>query len=381
MTEEAAVVTMPLNDKPAEEMESAQVTSMRQEKKKPITKRLLADVLLWCVLFVFAALSAANAAVLQQYSAISLRYEMPFSGQAAYQARQYAIEHNEENTFWPTYWIEDEAQYSAGFKNVSAGCLLFSGNAALVWPAEYLSGAMPGVADDIGCAISSALAWELWGDTDVVGKTLEVDGVSRIVRCVFEEAEPFALLSVRAENLTQAFAAVELSGGPSSPNRGSVESFAAASGLGMPDNILMGTPAFLAELMAMLPLLILVFYGLAMCIRWMRKRSAIIQRVFAFSLFLGVAILLPGFLDMLPDWIIPTKWSDFSFWDSLFGQTGGNLREYLKLSPSLRDVGYATSFFRQIAIAFAASGFALSICFRYHTRAKLETLERRINCG
>ena len=384
MTEElGAIVTTSIsrNDTPALELDSVKSKSTHQKKDGVNVKRLLVDILLWCILSVFTALGVGNVAIMQQYSSVSLRYETPFSGQTAYQARQYAIEHSKENSFWPTFWTEEKSVFTAEHNEITADCILFSGDATLVWAFEHLVGAMPGVADGVGCAISSGLAWELWGDVDVVGKTLEVDSVPRIVRGVFDEIEPLALLSVRDEDSSQSFTAVELSGGQASPSRNGVENFAIAAGLGMPNTVLMGTPTFLAGLMSMLSLLILAVFGMAVCIRWMKKGSVTIRKIVISILFLCVAALLPGLLDILPDWVIPTQWSDFSFWGSLFGQVGKNLREYLTLSPSLRDIGYATLFFRQIGFAFAASGFSLYLCFRCHVRAKLEILERRITCG
>ena len=329
-------------------------------------KRLLIDAVLWCILFGFTVFGLSNAGAIQQRSAISLRYETPFSGQAAYEARQYAIERREENTFWQTFWIETVAKYSVEYNEVTAHCIIFSGDASRVWPVEDFSGGMPGVTDDIGCAVSSGLAFELWGDVDVIGKTLDVDGTSRIVRSVFYETHLLALVSARDEDLAQSYDAVELSGGNSTPDRESVERFAAASGLGVPDSVLMGTPGFFAWLAAALPVVIVIVYRAAAFINRMRKCSAAIRRIFVFLLPLCVAVLIPGILEALPDWIIPTLWSDFSFWGSLFRQTGDNLREYLKLSPSLRDTGYAVLVFKQIFLAFPASGFAIFICFRLH---------------
>ena len=338
-------------------------------------KHLLADVLLWCVLFAFAALGARGAAAMRQYSAISLRYDKPLSGQAAYQARQYAIEHREDEAFWPTFWTETETLFSAELRETTARCIFYSGDASLVWPVKNLIGGMPGVTDSVGCAVSSGLAQELWGDVNIIGKTVEAAGTARIIRCVFDEAESLALLSVRDEDMSQSFTSAELAGGPLSPDRSSAERFAAASGLGTPDSILMSTPAFLATLMSALPIIIFVLYGLILSVGWLRKRSAIIRRVLMFLPLIGVAMLLPRFLEALPDRVVPTQWSDFSFWGSLFRQTGENLREYLELSPSLKDVIYASLFFKQIGIAFAASVLTVCVCFRRHTRMRIEWLE------
>ena len=350
-------------------------------------KQQLLDILLWCMLLALTALSAGNIAAMRQYSAVSLRYETPFSGQAAYKARQYCVEQGGEDAFWPTFWREDEVQISAEHSKVTARCILFSGNASLVWPAEYLSGGAPGVIDDAGCSVSSGLAWALWGDAGAhagtAGKSIEIDGETRTVRGVFEEEEPLVLLSLKDEDQTQRFTAVELAGGPSVPSRSEVEDFAAASGLGKADTVLMGTPSLIAELLAAAPLLLLACYGLALCLGRLKKRPAALRGMVVFLACVGAAALLPVFLNLLPDWVIPSKWSDFSFWSALFGQTGKNLREYLTPVPCARDAGYSLLFFKQAGIAVLLLGSSLTICVRLHgkTRHKTNHRNRRINHG
>jgi hypothetical protein len=317
-------------------------------------------------------IGAANALALRQYPALSLRYEAPISGDIAYEARLYAIEQGGEDSFWPTFWHERQAQFSAEYSGTAAGCILYSGEASLVWQAAYLSGYAPGVTDSAGCAVSSGLAWVLWGSADVLGKTVEVDGEARIIRGVFEGENPLALLAYADEDKTQSYSAVELSGGPSSPARDDVESFAVSSGLGQPDYILMGTPSFLASVIAVLPVLVLAFYGAALLTGRIKKRSRTLWRIGMLCLLLCIAISLSAFLDALPDWLIPTRWSDFSFWSALMEQIGNDLREYLAIAPCLRDVTYSMLLWKQAGITFLTAALALLICFLSRGRLRRE---------
>ena len=323
----------------------------------------LARVLLWCAMAALLIWSAENVSALRQYSAVSLRYHEPFCGQTAYQLRKSAIERETENAFWPTFWHETRARVEVEFRTVEAPCILYSGDASLVWPAKYLSGAAPGVTDGTGCAISSALSQELWGGIDVVGKTIKVDGAERVVRGVFEGDQPLALLSFRDENTGQSFTAIELSGGPSSPNRIDAELFVMSAGLGRPDSILIGTPVIIASAMSALPLLILFVYLLARLLLRLRERPVVIY-VVMFSLFFGIALFLPGILDALPSWVIPSRLSDFSFWGAMAQQIGDDLHEYLSLAPQMRDVIYTIQFYKQIGATFLSVICALSLCFQ-----------------
>jgi len=329
---------------------------------KPETKRLIFGVLLWCALAVLLVVGIMNANSLRQYPTVSLRYATPISGQSAYQARLYAIRQGEDNVFWPTFWHETEAEIESEFVTLNAASIFFSGDAGLVWPAEYLDGTAPGVTDGVGCAVSSALAFALWGGVDVVGATLEADGESRVVRGVFEGQDMVALMSVRDEDTSQSFTAVELSG-LSAPNRSDVTSFASVAGLGAPDSVLLGAPAMLAQFLAILPLLMLFAYGLVAFAFWMRKHPATRRGVLLVALF-GFALLLPGLLDMLPDRLIPTRWSDFSFWGGHLKQIGEDLLAYLGAAPKLRDMGYGILVFKQIGVAFLSACVALCICLR-----------------
>jgi len=365
---------------PIENMMSAVAASTGADTEIRLSRRAekksFTDALLWCALAVLLIVSISNVNVLRRYQSVSLRYDTPFSGRAAYQARQYAVKQEGENGYWLTFWHETKAEFAAEYRKVTADCILYSGDASLVWPAEYISGEAPGVTDGAGCAVSSSLAWELWGGTDVVGKSAEVDGATRTVRGVFRSDMPLALLSVRDEDTNRSFTAVELTGGPSSPGRSDAESFIMAAGLGRPDGILTGTAAFPAEVMAALPLLILATYGLALCIGRLKKHPAVLRGAIFIAL-IGFSVLLPGILESLPDWIIPTRWSDFSFWGNRAGLIGADLREYLSVKPMMRDVEYKLKMLKQIGLAFLSSGLALSICFRSFSNVRLRPIPHR----
>jgi len=329
-------------------------------------KSLTADALLWGVLGLLLITGIINANSLRRPS-ISLRYETPVSGQAAYQARRFAVRQNSEYTFWPTFWHEEKVEFASELGSAGAICIVFSGDASLVWPSEYLNGAAPGLTDPDGCAVSTALAWQLWGGYDVVGKALEIDGDICLVKGVFKGDESLALRSVGDEETGWSFTAVELTGGPSGSNRSDAQSFAVSAGLGVPDSVLLGIPAFLASLFASLPLLILFGYWLSVCLSRFGKHRAAMKWI-TFTFIIIIAVLLPGILNMLPDRVIPTRWSDFSFWGALIRDLSGDLHEYLTLTPKQSDVAYKISFFKQIGIAFLSLTISLCVCFRNSSR-------------
>ena len=311
----------------------------------------LGKMLLWCVLGIALILGFAEANEIRRFRGASLRYSTPISGQAAFRARQYSIEND---TYWPTFWREGVAEFSNGTRTFNANAISFSGSAAQVWPAEFLAGSPPGAVDPRGAAVSAALAYRLWGSTDIIGMPVIADGKPRVVRGVFEGAIQLALLSYHIEDTSQSWTAVELEGGI--PHRVSAERFAVASGLGRPDYVLMGGWAALARFMAVFPMLIPVAYMLARAARFVKRnyRAAVTPAIFAG--FLLFAAALPRLLDSLPPWLMPTHWSDFSFWGQLYRQAGDSLREFLRLPPMLRDVELKMHLLRQTGI------FMFSVC-------------------
>ena len=351
-------------------MSGAAINRGHAAEKKRAAAVLAADVFLWCLLCALTVLGYINLGAVRQYSSVSLRYSAPVSGQAAYDARRYSIAHTKDSPFWPVFWKEYIATIKSEFITVKADCIAFSGEAAMVWPAGYITGAAPGVTDGVGCAVSEALAWRLWGSSDVVGMTLQVDETARVVRGVFEGSTEIALISFRDEDTSQSWNAVELTGGPEDPLREDAESFAATSGLGRPDSVLMPGPSTVAAALSILPLLILLCYALALLAGLVRKHFSSLSSPILFACIILFAAALPAILGILPAWLIPTRWSDFSFWASLLEQASGGMREFLRAAPMSRDVELRMLLSKQVVISFAAICCSLSVCFRWHLNSK-----------
>ena len=286
------------------------------------------------------------------FSRISLRFEAPVSGETARQARMHAIHYPGENPFWPTFWAQKTATLIAGAREAHVPTLLFSGDAARVWPARYLTGSAPGAADGYGIAISYALAHQMWGSTDILGKRAYINDTPRIIRGIFEGTAPLALLPFPIEDTSQSWNAAELTGGTPHATRHHVESFALATGLGTPHSIYMGGAHALARFMAWFPIFLLALYGGTLCVRYIRAHHPKLSIPLLLSGLLLFALCLPFLLNRLPPWIIPNQWSDFSFWSALAQQASASLREFLSTYPTLRDVALNIHLLRQAGILF-----------------------------
>ena len=106
---------------------------------------------------------------------------------------------------------------------------------------------------------------------------------------------------------------------------------AAQSGLGLPDGVLWGHGmAALGRLLPFLPLL-LAFCFLASPFLGTLKR---LPAVFWGILSLVLAMALPALLEIIPGWLVTTRWSDFSFYSRLLATFRDRWQALLLLSPT-----------------------------------------------
>jgi len=327
--------------------------AFRAEQFQPMVKfdRLnYTGIVATCIFLALLVVGILHAGTVSTFSTVSLRYNVPISGQAAFHARQHAVE-NSEDTFWPTFWHQNTTTISNNLREATVPAISFSGDASLVWPTAYLAGTAPSAVDSHGVAVSHALAHRLWGSVNIIGKTVYVDNIPRYVRGVFEGDALLALISFHIEDTTPTFTAVELAGG--NPTRENVANFAISSGLGRPDDILLGGPISFARVLAIAPIFIPAVYLLVLLCKLPKAKYAI------WGVLVLIGFLLPILLNALPPWLIPTRWSDFSFWAGLWADGSYALRTFLSASPTLRDVELKMLLIRQVGIFIAATCVAV----------------------
>jgi len=330
--------------------------------------RMVKTLIPCCIFIALLVAGILEANTIARFSGISLRYSTPISGQSAFNARQFAIEN--DSPFWPTFWHECTAVLYVGARTAQVGVISFSGDAMLVWPARYLTGNAPSVIDGYGIAVSKNLAHRLWGSINVIGKRVYVGNTPRIVRGVFEGDRDLALLSLHIENTSQNFTAVELTQTSGSETRESVENFATTSGLGRPNYIIMGWTMSFARFIAIFPLFIPGVYILVLVFRFAKKYYPLAGTSLFFTGLVLLAIMLPTLLNTFSPQLIPTHWSDFSFWSSLVQQASSGLREFLSTNPMLRDIELKMYLIRQTVIFMLAMccGIVVTVFCQSHTR-------------
>ena len=325
-----------------------------------ILKSRILYVLMWCLFCAALTLGFLESNAISRFSGASLRFYTPISGQNAFRARQHSVANTA--AFWPTFWREDRVELSAGNNTAVVDAILFSGDAALVWPAQYITGSAPSSIDGAGIVVSETLARGLWGSIDIVGKSVYVNCEPRIVRGVFSGSAELALISFHIEDTSQAWTAAELSGGIPNPTRSDAESFAVASGLGRPDYVLMGGTMALSRFMSILPIFIPFIYAAGLFVKFIKNHYPAVGAPIFFAGLILFAVFLPALLNNLPAWLIPTHWSDFAFWSSISAQVSESMREFLSLSPLMRDVELKMHLLRQTGFMIFAIFFGIIVC-------------------
>lgn len=299
-----------------------------------------------CILFLLASLYSIQLLdeAKLQYGSVSLRYHDGVSKQQVEQVKQYlSMETLKETTqemseikIFPTFWKEQDGIFESEFKKAETLMLVYLGEGYQVYSVEFLSGGYPVEGDTKSCAISDSLAFELYGSKDVIGLVLEHQEDKYTIRGVFKDEVKIGMfVGEEDENYT----VVELVGDMKGDSEGTVTIFVGNSGLEAPDQIVYGIGiASLLELACNLPLLIVVIWLSLNSISLIQNRYPEIKEILWIFVFLLFAYNLPSLLEQIPQWILPSRWSDFTFWQSLLETMIMRIEEWFFLQVTIKDV-------------------------------------------
>lgn len=236
----------------------------------------------------------------------------------------------------PTFWQEELGTASGPRGGTEAAAVWVLGDAALAWPVRCLTGGMPGLYDEAGCAVSAGLAEALFGSREVVGCTVEWQGRACPVRGVFAGAEPRLVAAARPG---QSFAAAELAGLEDVPDTEQAAlRWAAGAGLGVSAVVCGPGLAALGELLAFLPLAAALGRLALAAGRGLRRCPPPTPQLAGWGLAFAAAGGLPLLAARLPGWLRPGRWSDTAFWRALLARLARQAKDLLALPPAGRDL-------------------------------------------
>lgn len=167
---------------------------------------------------------------------------------------------------------------------------------------------------------------------------------------------------------TAGFTAVELYGEHDSDARQAADMFAISSGLGLPNHIADGAAIVtLARMACFFPILITVIILLMMLWKTSRSFNKTTQHIIWFSLALIAALLLPYWLENIPQWMIPSMWSDFSFWGSLLQTIKFRIEEWFLIVPTVKEVHIKFLMLYQVSIIFIETSITSALVIKNFT--------------
>ena len=174
---------------------------------------------------------------------VSLRYTQALTGEQVKKAQTYIKSSQNTDGLMVTFWEETQVAVRSpvSTRTCTDVCSIgFCGTAHDAYGASYVVGTAPGSGDTSQCAVSTALAWQLFGSTDILEQALTLDPDTEDARTyrvcgVFVSETEQILYGVET---TAAFQLLELTH-VSRDNPGqSVQQLLAAAGLAQPDQIL-----------------------------------------------------------------------------------------------------------------------------------------------
>ena len=257
---------------------------------------------------------------------ISLRYNTPLNEKQVEWSRAYTDEYDAP---YLTFWTESQTFVSIDDMGASAAQILYNGDSGFSYPVTYRHGGAPGM-DRNSCSISVPLAWQLWQSDRVVGMTLQIDGKEYTISGVFEGDDN--RLFRWADS---GFTAVEIPNTPKGEDsyRYALD-LAAQSGLGHPTGILWGSGmAAIGKFLCWLPLVLAACFLIMPYLAQLKKIPGIVWAI----LILVLVLALPAIIEVLPGWMVPTRWSDFGFYGRLWDTFWDRWHDLLMLSPTPMD--------------------------------------------
>lgn len=299
-----------------------------QKAMKLVIFSLIAAVLL--IQAFRAALS-----IKELYTSYSFRYSQAFLPARILSALDYQ-ETEEGSRYSLTFWGEETGTISSNLASEEVQIVRYLGEANICFSLEYAIGTAPGANDQYGCAVSSEIAWKLFGSTDIVNLTITDGKTDYLIRGVFKSRQN---LVIAASQNNEGLNNVELTGAPAGDSLELAQAYVVSAGLGPPDQICYGrTWGEFFTMLCYLPLLITAFLLFWRILKISRLFSPVMKYSLWFLFALLAAVILPYLLSQLPSWLLPSQWSNFGFWSELVSTLNTRLDETFALIPTSKEV-------------------------------------------
>lgn len=219
------------------------------------------------------------------------------------------------------------------------------GDIGHVFPLKLMAGNLLTPNDYEGCILDEETAYQLFGTINPIGNSITYKDNLYYIRGIIKSPKPVFFLMI--ENRNHRYYNIELvyeKNGSKKQENGQelANSFLLQNNLATSYTMIDG-PFYseLLEILSNIPAWFLGFYMLysMLQILW-ERRTLPLQMLILLSGFLVLRMFLKWLLDFqisIPERLIPTKWSDFSFWSEKYRELREQIDSIAYLSPTIKD--------------------------------------------
>lgn len=288
-------------------------------------------------LWLFALLGARD--LVMQYDGVSVRLERAALTQR--QLEKTATQTEGESISLRAAWSRgaaEQASSSLGGTTMLRRVSVY-GDMRQTAPMQLLSGGFPADDDVNGCLLDAASAMSLFHAVDPIGATVLIGKESYVVRGVVKAYEPMLL----ARDSKATFNNLEFAAQNLDDAKQSVETFLFRSGATDGQIILQSglLSRVLRGLLWLPPCLLGFVCGVRFLLRGRQWSETPQKRTY--YVILGLVTVCAALIVLwntayLPQAWLPTKWSDFAFWNRLLEGWRENFTAYSLMTPLPKDV-------------------------------------------
>jgi len=225
----------------------------------------------------------------------------------------------------------------------SARIIEVYGDMKQVYPMTLTEGTLPYSEDYEGCVIDENSAYELFRTSSATGNFITYQNKKYCIRGVIKAEEPMMLIHIYQGNNTYSNLELEYE---DKENGGQLaENFISQNSLADTASYTLIEGSFYARTLKLfyrIPAWFLGFYMLYRLMKCIWKRRTLpLQVVILLLVFMSVWLVLQWLMEFqfyIPERLIPTRWSNFTFWIEKFTAFRNQLKQITYLTPVPKDV-------------------------------------------
>ncbi len=311
---------------------------------KKLKKRLFFILLSLAALIIWGSGIYYGQYINEHYQSISIRMkEEKVSQRALRTALEYEEIKNPENIPHISAWNQLEEQIIENkvlAVSYKARLIEVYGDIKQVYSMKLTKGNLLTPDDYEGCMIDQGAAYKLFGRIDPVGNVITYKNKQYYIRGIVKSPEPIFFIQIN--DIRHTYSNIELVYEDKENGQELADAFMTQNNLASSYTILEG--CFYAGILARvykIPTWFLGFYMMYRILRSVWKRRTLPLQVFVLLLgLISVWMVLKYLLEFqfyIPERLIPTKWSDFSFWVERYKEFQEQIKQMAYLTPTIKD--------------------------------------------